>query len=454
MSEVPVEVREAYGDLPQTWKLEKLKFFAEVRNSNVDKVISEDEKPIRLCNYTDVYYNDRISSDLHFIEGSATEREVARFQLKLGQVIVTKDSERWDDIGIPALVTENMPDVLCGYHLSVFEPGPELDGGFLAWLCRVEPLNDQFKLAANGVTRFGLGQYPMKNAFIALPPLDTQRRIARFLDEKTARIDGLIKKKRELLDRLAEKRQALITRAVTKGLDSDTTIRSNRGGHQSDRKEDRRATGRAGGVTELTLPQSWSSKRLKYLATYNDEVLAESTDEEKEIDYVEISGVSLSHGVEEIERMTFGQAPSRARRQVKNGDILISTVRTYLRAIASIDEASSDLIASTGFCVVRPNDDVDSGFLGWAAKSEPFVSEVVARSVGVSYPAINASELVTIDVPLPPLDTQRRIAQFLDEKTARIDAITKQILRSIDCVSEYRSALVTTAVTGQIAELR
>ena len=152
------------------------------------------------------------------MEGSATEVEIERFQLKRGQVIITKDSEGWDDIGIPAVVTEDMPEVLCGYHLSVFEPGPELDGGFLAWLCRAEPLNDQFKLAANGVTRYGLGQYPMKNAFIALPPLDTQRRIARFLDEKTVRIDGLIEKKRALLDRLAEKRQALITRAVTKGL--------------------------------------------------------------------------------------------------------------------------------------------------------------------------------------------------------------------------------------------
>ena len=138
------------------------------------------------------------------MDGSATAAEVERFGLKRGQVIVTKDSEGWDDIGVPALVTEDMPEVLCGYHLSVFEPGRQLDGGFLAWLCRAEPLNDQFKLAANGVTRFGLGQYAMKNAFIALPPLDTQRRIARFLDEKTARIDALIEKKRELLDRLAE----------------------------------------------------------------------------------------------------------------------------------------------------------------------------------------------------------------------------------------------------------
>ena len=138
-------------------------------------------------------------------------------------------------------------------------------------------------------------------------------------------------------------------------------------------------------MTEPALPSGWSCRRLKYLATHNDEVLSESTDEEKEIDYVEISGVSLSRGIEEIERMAFGQAPSRARRKVKTGDILISTVRTYLRAIAKVDDATADLIASTGFCVVRPNDDVDSGFLGWVAKSEPFVSQVVARSVGVSY---------------------------------------------------------------------
>ena len=200
-------------------------------------------------------------------------------------------------------------------------------------------------------------------------------------------------------------------------------------------------------MTELALPPGWSSKRLKHLATYNDEVLAESTDEEKEIDYVEISGVSLSHGIEVIERMTFGQAPSRARRKVRNGDILISTVRTYLRAIAKVDEASPDLIASTGFCVVRANDDVDSGFLGWAAKSEPFVSEVVARSVGVSYPATNATELVTLDMPLPPLDTQRRIARFLDEKTARIDGLIEKKRELLDRLAEKRQALITRAVT-------
>jgi type I restriction enzyme S subunit len=154
-------------------------------------------------------------------------------------------------------------------------------------------------------------------------------------------------------------------------------------------------------MSGLARPAGWSSKRLKYLATYNDDVLAEGTDEDQEMDYVEVSGVSLSRGIEQVEHMTFGQAPSRARRKVRSGDILISTVRTYLRAIARVDDASPDLIASTGFCVARPSEEVDSGFLGWAVKSEPFVSEVVSRSVGVSYEAINASELVTIEMPLP-----------------------------------------------------
>ena len=127
-----------YREIPKDWKIKKLKFVTHIRNSNVDKTIKKDEKPIHLCNYTDVYYNDRITSSLEFKIVSATELEIERFQLRRGQVIITKDSESWEDIGVPAFVDENMPDVLCGYHLSVLEPSPELHGEFLAWHCRAE----------------------------------------------------------------------------------------------------------------------------------------------------------------------------------------------------------------------------------------------------------------------------------------------------------------------------
>ena len=200
-------------------------------------------------------------------------------------------------------------------------------------------------------------------------------------------------------------------------------------------------------MINLVLPSGWAQIRLKHLATYNDDVLPENTDEDREIDYVEISGVSLSRGIEEIKRMPFGKAPSRARRKVCGGDILISTVRTYLRAIATVETASPNMIASTGFCVVRPGGGVDNSFLGWAVKANSFVSEVVARSVGVSYPAIKASELVTIFVPLPPLDTQRRIARFLDEKTMQIDGLIEKKRDLLDRLAEKRQAIITLAVT-------
>lgn len=219
-------------------------------------------------------------------------------------------------------------------------------------------------------------------------------------------------------------------------------------------------------ILDKPLPQNWTSKRLKYVATYNDEALSEATDDEAEIDYVEISGVSLTGGIEEVNRMSFYQAPSRARRKVQAGDILVSTVRTYLKAIATVGQnVSEDLIASTGFCVIRPGEEMDSGYLGWVAKSEPFVGEVVARSVGVSYPAINASDLVDMSVPVPPFPVQQRIARFLDEKTARIDALIKKLGGCISMAHEdrpksllgllyeYRTALITAAVTGQLPEL-
>ena len=191
----------------------------------------------------------------------------------------------------------------------------------------------------------------------------------------------------------------------------------------------------------------WPRKRLKFCASYNDEVLSETTDDFKNIDYIEISDVSLTGGIEKSTPLLFHEAPSRARRKVRSGDILISTVRTYLKAIASVQESSDDLIASTGFCVVRPSEGLHPAFAGWVAKSDEFVGEIVSRSVGVSYPAINASQLVDLSIPVPPLETQKRIAAFLDKKTAQIDALIARKQALLARLAEKRQAIITQAVT-------
>lgn len=195
------------------------------------------------------------------------------------------------------------------------------------------------------------------------------------------------------------------------------------------------------------IPEHWDFKRIKNVATHNDEALDERTDPDFEIDYVDISSVTLTSGIGKTESMPFEKAPSRARRKVKDGDIIVSTVRTYLKAIAPIIKPPENMIVSTGFAVIRPKENLHSGFACYLLQSNGFVGEVVANSVGVSYPAINASDLVRIPAVEPPLDEQQAIARFLDFKTAQIDALIAKKKSLLDKLAEKRTALISHAVT-------
>jgi len=189
---------------------------------------------------------------------------------------------------------------------------------------------------------------------------------------------------------------------------------------------------------------------LKYVSSINDETLPETTDPDFDLLYVDTGSVDASSGIQKKEPMRFENAPSRARRGVRDGDVIVSTVRTYLRAIAPISEPEENLIVSTGFAVVRPRKQLDSRFAAYALRAPYFVDAVVARSVGVSYPAVNASDIADLRVVVPPSDEQRAIAAFLDRETARIDALIGKVEKSIELLREYRAALISAAVTGKI----
>lgn len=196
------------------------------------------------------------------------------------------------------------------------------------------------------------------------------------------------------------------------------------------------------------IPSGWEARRLKFASSYNDESLPETTDPDFEITYVDISSVDLVKGITAFETFTFEKAPSRARRIVRQGDTIISTVRTYLKAIAAIDTPLENMIVSTGFAVIRPLSFVNSRFLGYALQGSGFIDSVVANSKGVSYPAINASDLVSICVSYPQdTEEQEQIAKFLDYKTAQIDALIVKKTELIEKLKEQRVAVITQAVS-------
>lgn len=195
------------------------------------------------------------------------------------------------------------------------------------------------------------------------------------------------------------------------------------------------------------VPEHWDSSRLKEVASYNDDVLEESNPPHFEIGYVDISSVQLGVGINTIERMPFSLAPSRARRRVQHGDVIISTVRTYLRAVAAIRDPDENLIVSTGFAVIRPRSRLVSEFLGYAVSADYFIDQVIARSTGISYPAINARELVNIPIALPPVPEQAIIASFLDRETAKIDALIAEQRRLIEILNEKQQVIISDAIT-------
>ncbi|MCT7586418.1 restriction endonuclease subunit S [Aliarcobacter butzleri] len=269
------------------------------------------------------------------------------------------------------------------------------------------------------------------NIELALPQLREQQQIANFLDNATAKIDTLIEKQTKQIELLKEKRQAVISHAVTKGINPKVPMKDS-------------------GVEWLgEIPEHWEAKKLKYISTVNDDSLSENYSEDFEINYIDIGSVTTG-SINKYENMMYSTSPSRARRIVKNGDILVSTVRTYLKAIAPISLKEDNFIVSTGFAVVRSKNMIISDFMKYGLLSNYFIDLVEASSVGISYPAINASDLITFKVAIPPLQEQREVANYLDDKISKIDTLIEKSNKSIELLKEKRTALVSAAVTGKI----
>jgi len=208
------------GAVPGHWEVRRLRNIAGTQFSNVDKHSKEDEFPVRLCNYSDVYHRDRIRSEMIFMEATATSEEIERFHLVAGDVLITKDSEAWDDIGVPALVESAGPDLICGYHLAQLRPYTgRVNGEFLHRSLSSRGVAHQFFIRANGVTRFGLSQIAIRSVWITIPPLPEQTAIARFLDKTSSKIDESIARAQRQIELLREYRERLISDVVTGKLD-------------------------------------------------------------------------------------------------------------------------------------------------------------------------------------------------------------------------------------------
>ncbi|MCK9609306.1 MAG: restriction endonuclease subunit S [Methylomonas sp.] len=424
------------GDIPTHWGAQKLKFLATVQPSNVDKKTVEGEEPVILCNYTDVYKNEYIDSRLEFMQASATEAEIKKFKVDVGDVIVTKDSETPEDIAVPACVAEDIEGLVCGYHLTQIKP-IDLHGRYLFRLFQSKGFNAQFTVAANGVTRFGLPQYAIANAFTPLPPFEEQLAIAQFLDFKTAQIDALIAKKQTLLEKLAEKRTALISHAVTKGLDPSVPMKDS-------------------GVAWLgEIPAHWNTIRLRHASdfvTSGSRGWAEFYSNEGSV-FLRITNVSR-HSVQlllnDIRRVSPPDTAEGKRTATKGGDVIIS-ITADLGSVAVVPDGFESAYVSQHLALVRPNSNHVTGqWLAYQIFSSAGQAQLLGAGYGGTKIQLGLNDIKDMWLALPPEHEQKDICLRI---SAALDATERQvysITMVIDRLQEYRSALITNAVTGKI----
>lgn len=264
-------------------------------------------------------------------------------------------------------------------------------------------------------------------------PPDEQKAIADYLDANAVKVRRFIRNRRRLIEVLNEQKQAIINRAVTRGLDPNAPLKPS-------------------GIDWLgDIPAHWEVKALKRWVSINERVLPETTDADYTFDYLDIGCVGTGMLEGSPVRIPFGEAPSRARRILRRGDTIVSTVRTYLRAVYFVAEDVTDLIASTGFALLTPRAGVVPEFLGITLQSDPFVNRVTANSIGIAYPAIAETRLGTFHVALPPtIDEQRSIVAHVRNKTAALTAWIERTQREVDLIREYRTRLIADVVTGKV----
>lgn len=302
---------------------------------------------------------------------------------------------------------------------------------FLTYLFKSYDYKKVFHSLGKGL-RATLNYNIIRNELIIIPPFLEQQSIATYLDQKCSEIDELITLQEEMITKLQSYKQSVITEAVTKGLDKNIPLKDS-------------------GIEWIgEIPEHWEVKRLKNVCSTNNASLSDKTSKDFEFDYVDIGSVSFELGIHKTEKYTFQNAPSRARKIARLGDIIVSTVRTYLRAIDIINsEEKEKYIYSTGFAILSPSKNILSEFMIYICRSESFTNQVSIHSTGINYPSINDTALKMINIVMPPLPEQQSIATYLDQKCSEIDALISIKQQKIEKLKDYKKSLIFECVTGK-----
>lgn len=406
-----------------------LRHLAEVLVSNVDKKSVEGEQPVRLCNYTDVYYNDRITPDIDFMSASAAPEQVRKFALRAGDSVITKDSETADDIAVAAFVPDTLPGVVCAYHLAIVRGrANSIEPRYLAWALQSDYMRDQFSVRATGVTRYGLGYEAVRGADVPLVgDLAVQRRVADFLDEQVSRMDGAVAIRRAQREHLQERVHGAI-RGILVG-DAGRLL-----GHSpwfSALPSDRSA---------VPLRAGWRVIDCKHRTpTYTNDGFPVISPGD-----VAPGRLNLSRAHRFVGPEDFVDLADPTRRCLR-GDLVYS--RNASVGTAAYVETDEPFTMGQDVCRVTSSEN-NQLYLMYVLNFlvEP---QLDSLRIGSTFTRINVAQIKSLRVPVPEPRRQRALAAECDEVAADTAAAKQLNESSIRSLGQRKRALITAAVTGE-----
>jgi len=425
--------------VPDDWQVRKLKQLGVFTASGIDKKTIENEVAVRMVNYTDVYGNQNceLNNDRDYMVVSCPHEKKVIHQIKKGDLIFTPSSETTDEIGLSALVNEDLPDTVYSYHVIRLRFTKPVVHRYKKYLCNNNFVLNQFSKCAKGTTRQILGRDDFKNIKVFIPSDGEQVKASFYLDNRTMQIDDLIVKKERMIDLLKEERIAIIDRAVTKGLDANVKMKNS----------DIEWVG--------LIPENWNIKKLKYLGQFQNGISEGAEYFGAGYPFVSYGDVynnmSLPYSVVGLAQSS---RVEQIKMSVKEGDVF------FTRTSETIEE-----IGISSVCMKQIKDAVFSGFL---IRFRPFSNALLkdfskyyfrasltrkffVREMNIVTRASLAQDLLKgLPVLLPPLLEQETIAEYLDKKCGQIDNQIKHEQKSIELLKEYRTALISEVMTGKI----
>ena len=435
------------GEVPAHWEMQRLRNTSEMRVSNVDKHTKDEEQPVRLCNYVDVYKNDRIRSGMAFMRATATTDEIERFRLRSGDVLITKDSEAWNDIGVPALVEDTQDDIVSGYHLALLRPFLErVDGGFLFRALQSTAVAYQFHVEANGVTRYGLSHSAIKSVWLPLPPLPEQAAIVRYLDHTDRRIRRYIRAKQKLITLLEEQKQAIIHQAVTGQIDVRTGLPY--------------PAYKPSGVEWLgEMPEHWEVVQLRRVALDRCDGpfgsgLKSSHYTEEGIRVVRLQ--NIGHGEFRNSDTAFISPEyysSLGDHSVVAGDILIAGLgddnHPAGRACVAPESIIPAMVKADCFRFRLNQTRVEPRFAALQLTATATAASALL-STGATRQRTNLQSTSARAIGIPAVSEQVLIVEHVTVKASSISAAEEAAQREIALLREYRTRLIAEVVTGKL----